>query len=287
MRPIIVGSGGFIGAHLVRALSPLIYTHYKDAPYLLDLKKPSINSLPITNQSHVIIAAGCANVNYCTKHSEESYAINVEGTLELSKQCINRGLFPILFSTDYVFDGKTGGYSETSPTCPINSYGKQKEELEKRIDAVTNGNHLMLRLSKIYATDKGDSTLIDEMIQNLLKGEVIRAATDQIFCPLHIKDLIFILKTLVMQKEKGLFNVGTKETLSRYDLALKVARAINVSENNVKPISLDDLGGGPRPKKTALTSDKLYNTVGIDPETIDTSIAALTSCYLSRTATFS
>ncbi|MCB1110522.1 MAG: SDR family oxidoreductase [Chlamydiia bacterium] len=276
-RPIVIGSGGFIGRHLVKTFNAQVYTHYRRAPFLLDLKAPSLESLPIKECTHAIIAAGCADINACTRLPEETHLINVKGTLELTKQCIEKGLFPVLFSTDYVFDGQAGDYTEESPLSPINVYGKQKAELEKCVTEITGGNHLILRLSKIYSTEKGSKTLIDEMVQHLIEGRPIRAAVDQVFCPLHVEDLMQCIKLLLEKGERGLFNCGGREKLSRYDLALKVAQALGVSEALVEPISLDHLEGSPRPKATALSSDKLYKTVLVNPQTIDQSIRLLTS----------
>jgi len=251
---VVIGSKGFIGKHLTASLNPAIYTHHKESPYLVDLNTPNLKTLPLSTETHAVIAAGCANINDCNNHPEKTYAINVAGTLRIAKQCTELGLCPILFSTDYVFDGKEGGYTESSPTSPINAYGKQKAELEERIHDATGGNYLMLRLSKIYSTSIGDDSLLDEMMQTLIQGRTVRAATDQVFCPLHINDLLSIIQELIDQKITGLINIGGKETLSRYALALDVCESLNVSKVFIEPISLDELEGDPRPKKQRLTA---------------------------------
>lgn len=276
---IIIGSQGFIGHHLVKAFQPKLYTSHRNAPYQLNLKNPNLRLLPIKNQSHVIIAAGCANINDCEMHPQETHAINVTGTLNLVKQSIEMGLYPILFSTDYVFDGKSGDYTEFSPTCPINAYGRQKEELEKRIDEISNGNHLILRLSKIYSTTNGDASLIDEMMQAFMQKKVVRAATDQIFCPLHIEDLIIILKRLIKNNISGLMNVAGKEKVNRYQIASMVGETLNASTNLIIPISLDAIEGSPRPKNTSLCCEKLYQSVTMEPQTLKFAIQQLAATY--------
>ena len=279
---VIIGSQGFIGRRLTTSMNPAIFTHYKDAPYLLNLRAPELKTLPLSTETHAIIAAGCANINDCNKSPEKTYAINVTGTLQLAKQCREMGLFPILFSTDYVFNGEEGGYTESSPTCPINTYGKQKAELEGQIHDVTRGKYLMLRLSKIYSTSAGDNSLLDEMMHNLTQEKSIRAATDQEFCPLHVNDLVTIIQELIDQNITGLINIGGQETLSRYALALKVCEALNISTTFVKPITLDELGGSTRPKKTALNCKKLYETVTTKPQDLQDSISKLATIYHNK-----
>ena len=276
---IIIGSQGFIGRHLTTSLNPKIFTHYRDAPYVLNLRAPDLSTLPLSTETHVVIAAGCANINDCNTQPEKTYAINVAGTLRLAKQCREMGLFPVLFSTDYVFNGEEGGYTESSSTCPINAYGKQKAELESKIHDMTHGNYLMLRLSKIYSTSAGDHSLLDEMMQSLTQGKKIHAATDQEFCPLHINDLVTIIQELIDQNITGLINIGGQETLSRYSLALQVCKALNISTTLVNPISLDDLEGATRPKKTNLNCKMLYEIVTTKPQSLQDSIATLANHY--------
>ena len=279
---VVVGSKGFIGKHLINAFSPSVYTHHHSTPYLLDLKSPNIHSLPLTNQTHIIIAAGCANINGCEQNPKESYEVNVEGTLELAKQSIEKGLFPILFSTDYVFDGKEGSYSETSKLNPINAYGRQKAELETRLNDVTDGNHLLLRLSKIYSSSARDGSLLDEMIASLLNRSPVYAATDQIFCPLNMDSLIEIMRNLIDQNIIGLINIGGKKSISRYDLAINVCKNIDALESLVKPISLEAIPGSQRPKNTSLSCKKLYDLIKINSETIETSVQKIKKEYLNE-----
>jgi len=187
---VVIGSKGFIGKHLTASLNPAIYTHHKESPYLVDLNTPNLKTLPLSTETHAVIAAGCANINDCNNPPEKTYAINVAGTLRIAKQCTELGLCPILFSTDYVFDGKEGGYTESSPTSPINAYGKQKAELEERIHDATGGNYLMLRLSKIYSTSIGDDSLLDEMMQTLIHNGTMLILVKQ-------EELLMQISTLI------------------------------------------------------------------------------------------
>ncbi len=276
MKLLLIGSEGFIGKHLAKKLQPALITHYKETKHIVDLKNPHLENLPLEGITHAIIAAGCANVKYCEENPNESYLVNVTGPLSLVSQCLERGIFPILFSTDYVFDGKKGNYTENDPTNPINTYGKQKGELEKCLPLITQGNHLVLRLSKIFSTDRGDGSLLDEMVTLLSKGKPLKAATDQIFAPLHIDDLVDMLTLLIKEEAKGLFNVGGKEVISRYDLACKVCRSLKVSEATIKPILLEDLDPTlPRPTTTALSTTKLFKAINYTPLSLDESIQVL------------
>lgn len=258
---IVVGSRGLIGNALDKAWNPSIATNSQE----LDLNHPSLDSLPIRDETHLIIAAAQTKPAVCEKNPHKSRKVNVEGTLYLAKLAAERGITPVLFSTDYVFDGVLGVYSESSPHSPLNEYGKQKSLLEKMIPDATDGNYLLLRLSKIYTTTPNDRTLLDEIFSKLQEESPFLAATDQIFNPLHIDDLLVIMEALIKEKKTGLYNVAGKEVVSRFDLAKAICQSLELPQRVITPVSIDHFGKGLRPKKTVLDTTKLYNEVDLEP----------------------
>lgn len=100
---IVIGSNGFIGKHFCKAIKPKYYTSRKGSPYYIDLKAPSLNTIPTRSLRYALITAASANIAYCETHPDETHQINVEGTLKLTKLLLDKGILPILFSSDYVF----------------------------------------------------------------------------------------------------------------------------------------------------------------------------------------
>lgn len=277
---IVIGSNGFIGKHLCKAIKPKYYTSRKGAPFHIDLQAPSLDTIPTQSIRFALIAAACANIAYCEKHPDETHQINVKGTLKLTKLLLDQGIFPILFSSDYVFSGKDGDYLEDSSLGPTTVYGSQKAELESRIHNVSGGNHLILRLSKIYSLERGDGTLLDEMAHNLTQGLSLKAATDQIFCPLVIDDLVAVTLKLIENNHKGLLNLGGKDKVSRFQLAEKLATTLDVSKGNVNPIQLNDLNPLiSRPTNTSLISEKVFSLLDYTPVSIDHAIKTVSDNY--------
>ncbi|MDN3509275.1 MAG: sugar nucleotide-binding protein [Candidatus Neptunochlamydia sp.] len=277
---IVIGSNGFIGKHLCKAIQPKYHTARKDAPYHIDLKAPSLDTIPTQSLRYAIIAAACANITHCETHLDETHQINVEGTLKLTKLLLDKGIFPVLFSSDYVFSGKKGDYLEGSSLGATTVYGRQKAELESRIHNVSGGNHLILRLSKIYSLERDDGTLLDEMAKNLTEGLSLKAATDQIFCPLVIDDLVAVILKLIENNHKGLLNLGGKDKVSRFQLAEKLAITLDVSKGNVHPIQLNELNPlVSRPTNTSLISEKVFDLLDYTPISIDHAIKAVSNNY--------
>ena len=87
----------------------------------------------------------------------------------------------------------------------------KKAEVETAIKKISKGNYLVIRLSKIFSLKKDDGTLLDEMAKILISGKELQAATDQIFCPTLISDLVEIVTILQTRRVTGVINVCSQE----------------------------------------------------------------------------
>lgn len=237
---IIIGSDGFIGRHFARAFPDAFSVNRT----MLDLLNPKI-TFPVEGYRYALIAAGISNPAGCELEPEKSYACNVTGTLALGKELRKRGVIPIFCSSDYVFD-------ERLAIMPLNAYGRQKAELEKKgveMDA------LVLRLSKVYGIEKNDRTLFDEMASTLDQRKLIRAAKDQIFPPIFIGDVIQQVRSLIEKQMRGVQQISGPSFASRYEMALLLAKKMGVETNLVKPIEIDEIEDGvKRPRQLRISS---------------------------------
>lgn len=285
-KTAVIGAGGYLGRHLIAAYRAA----YPDAvgadviePWQqLDLAAPDIRPLRLRESGHeyVVIAAAVTGLNRCEQDRAFTRARNVDGTLELARQLSGEGITPIFFTTDNVFDGRNGGYGDDAPPRPLNEYGAQKAEVEKRLPEVCAGRCLMLRLGKVYGVVRGDKTLLDEMADRLTRGEEVKAARDMIFCPVLVDDVVKAALALQQAGATGLFNVCAPEVWSRLDLARSVARALGADVSLVKDISLDDLHEPyGRPRRANLVCRRLRETVDVTFQPMATSIAAIALQY--------
>jgi dTDP-4-dehydrorhamnose reductase len=262
LRTLIVGANGFIGRHLLAAYRELDPetpgTARVAGPRIwpLDLANPNFDGLPLDGVREAVIAAAVPRVDDCERDPVGSRRVNVVGTLELVKRLSDRGIVPVFLSSDYVFAGTNpSGYSDDSETNPTTEYGRQKAAVEAALS--TSGRPFtVLRLSKVFGLTRGDGTLLDEMAAKLAAGGIIAAATDQVFCPASVNDVVQAVLAVQRAGLRGIVNLVPAEAWSRYDLAIEVARAVGAAESQVRPISLDDLPGVKRPKCTKLIPDR-------------------------------
>ena len=265
--PFVVGVDGLIGSALwqeFRTVCPEASGTSRNGtdrlPYL-DIANPDIECLNLRGFTHAIIAGANPNIRQCELDPNRTNACNLIGTLELARQFAAKGIQPILFSTDYVFDGVRGGYREDDPLSPLNQYGLQKAELEKKIPEAASGSYLMIRLGKVVPQKGG---ILGEMADKLRQNLQVFAAADQIFSPISLEDVVKGVSALMHSRANGIFNLGGPEVWSRYDLALAIARRLRADPALVERISLDDLNEPfKRPKTTDLVSLKFQQVTGL------------------------
>jgi dTDP-4-dehydrorhamnose reductase len=291
-RTAVIGAGGYIGRHLLAAYRA-IYPDAMDVDvagpwtHLLDLAAPDVRPLKLreSGYEYAVIAAAVTGLARCEQSPDFTRARNVTGTLELARQLAGENVTPIFFSTDNVFDGREGGYSDEAPTSPVNEYGAQKAEVERRLPEVTRGRYLIPRLGKVFGLVRGDRTLLDEMADRLTRGQEVAAARDQIFCPVLIDDVVRAVLGLQRAGATGLFNVCAPEVWSRFDIALAMARAVAADAALVKEICLDDLKEPfRRTKRGDLRCGRLKATLNLEFRPLAACIAAIVKQYRGGSA---
>lgn len=239
----IFGANGFIGRHLAN------FAHDQQMPAALysrasgfDARNPSIASLPapVEREYGVILFAIC-NIAYAESHREETRELNVAATTALIDLLVATGITPVFFSSDAVFDGVSGGYSEQTPTSPINYYGTLKEEVEQHLVVNYANRSIIVRPSKVYSLES-DGTLLHDIFQRLTQNLPIRAAYDQVVNPILVGDLVRILIELLHRAFAGIVHIASKKPLSRYEIAEKAALIAGVTSPHIQRISMDELG---------------------------------------------
>ncbi|MFH1593946.1 MAG: sugar nucleotide-binding protein [Candidatus Omnitrophota bacterium] len=272
-KTVIIGRSGYLGSAFFEAYRTshrdcvgTVRRKEEQSDSRLDLLEVNTSRLKLKERGYkdALILAGITDISECEKNKEFSRKVNVDGTLELIRQLAASGMKPIFTSSDCVFDGYSGGYRDKSDRSPIVEYGRHKAEVEKKIDEITEGNYLIIRLSKIFSLNRNDGTLLDEMAGILMSGGTIRAAHDQIFCPTLRSDLVRVVADLQSRGICGVVNVCSPERWSRYDLAIEMARALGCDTRKISRVSLDEIGFNTmRPKNTSMRTERLVRETDI------------------------
>lgn len=257
-KTLIIGTEGFLGANFFRLYSSF-FNHIppiqrRGIENSIQLEDPRIENWNIAwnDYDYAIVCAAVTNVARCQANKAYCYKCNLEGTISLCYQLLDKRIIPILFSSDYVFDGKSGNYSEESEKNPLNVYGETKDRLEEKLKRLFPDNFIVLRLSKVYSLRRIENDFVIQISEAMKRGDEYKAAGDQIFSPVHVMDVINSTILLQNDSQRGLFNIAGRECVSRYQIASRLSK-IGRKPDLIRKISLEDLSEPfDRPKNTTL-----------------------------------
>ena len=188
MKIVIIGSGGRLGAALMREYRDKYdvagFNHAQLDLSNLDGAREKLRS---TNFDVLINAAAFTNVDGCETERDRAFLINAGAPGVLAKIANDKGARLIHFSTDYVFDGeKRAPYTEEDRANPISVYGESKLAGENNVLAMGNG-HLVVRVSWVFGPDR--PSFIDGIIKRAQENEQVDAIADKFSVPSYTLDV--------------------------------------------------------------------------------------------------
>jgi dTDP-4-dehydrorhamnose reductase len=215
----------------------------------------------------LIHAAAMTNVDECENRKEECWTANVESVKNLISACEHLNTHFIHLSTDFIFDGEDGPYTEEAEPHPVSYYGLTKLEAEKLIKA-SSCSWTILRTIIVYGivNDMSRSNIVLWAKGALEKGLPINVVNDQWRMPTLAEDLAACCILAAKKKHQGVYNASGKDMMSIIELVEKVADYWNLDKSLITPISSASLNqAARRPKRTGFILDKTINDLGYQP----------------------
>lgn len=220
---LVTGSTGFIGGLIARSLQGkynIFGTSRKevnDANIICcDLTKDlDVIKLSGSISPDVIIhAAGTKDIRFCENNIELATLINTYAVENLAKYFSDTRI--IYISTDYVFRGDEGLYTEDDIPNPITIYGKTKYQGEIIGKKIAGRNFKVIRTSSVFSNN---STFINFIRSNLENGIQIEAYSDSIFSPTFSQDLTKCIESIIDNDYyPDIFHINGN-AISRYSFA--------------------------------------------------------------------
>jgi len=278
-KVLVIGATGLVGNALLRAwtargadVAAATYHCHASGGFLqLDMQDvPRVREL-LARHRPGVVAVPAANpfVDYCEQHPAETRRVNVDGTLNVARACRELGARMIFYSSDYVFDGSKGVYTEEDAVCPINEYGRQKAETERGVLAADPRN-IVIRTSGAYGWQWEPKNFVLQIRARLSAGQTMTVADDLRYNPTYAENLAEITAELVETGAAGIFHVVGAEEIVRYDFARRVARSFGLDEGLLKAAPAAKLASAtPRPKESSLRTDKVRAAVAAKPVGVD------------------
>lgn len=272
---LLLGASGYIGRQFFAALGPeqAIATYCQsrlEGGVPFDVRQADVSELLDRNPgiTHAVLLLAETDLKVCLQQPQDSEAVNVTGIGRVIDVLHQRGILPIFTSTDLVFDGIRGNYSEEDAPNPIIAYGRHKLAVERYLQ-MSGGPYLILRLSKVCGFERAERNLLTQWLDAIRSGTLeFPCATDERFSPILADDVIRAVRIAIQQGLSGLYHVAGREALSRYELMELLVRQLPVATRariRIRPCSIRDFSfAEPRPLDTSLRPDRFLAASGLD-----------------------
>lgn len=289
-RVLLIGANGMLGLRIVKFLSvkqniQLLCCSVEEQPFFENAdyiscdisKRDEIKKVIFDFYPDVIInAAAYTNVDKSESERELAWTINVKGVEYLAESARIIDAHLIHISSDYIFDGKSGPYNENEKPNPLGYYGRTKLASENAL-RISGSINTIIRTNVLYGiASKSRPDFVRWVVQSLRENKKIKIVIDQINNPTFIDDLVQAINKIIDFNKTGIFNIGGKVFLSRYDFTLMIANFFNLDRSLILPITTEELHQpAKRPLKSGLIILKAETEIGYKPSTIIESLAIM------------
>lgn len=278
-KVLFTGATGLLGKYFLNSPQKgfeLIGTYNKNT----SLKKKNLYALDVSNRSetltlinkikpsYVIHAAALGNVDYCETHKGEAKKVNETGTKNVSEAANENGAVIIFTSSNAIFDGNNPPYSEDAKPSPLDYYGKTKVAGEKIVKE-SGAIYVILRLMTMYgwAPVGGRSNPVNWIIDEVREKNTINVVNDIYNNHLYAAQAVDVIWEIIKRdKRNEVYNVGGRESVSRFDLAIMTAKVFELDKKYINSVTSDYFKNiVPRPKNTTVDTSKIEKDLGIKP----------------------
>ncbi|MDE1844369.1 MAG: dTDP-4-dehydrorhamnose reductase [Thaumarchaeota archaeon] len=280
MKFLVTGSAGLVGSQVVKDLvksQNQVYSCYHDAKPLdgIPVKLDLVNNESMTKVVEevkpdvMIHLAAMTNVDLCEKEKDLALQINAKATEVLSKQAAKHGSFFLYVSTDYVFDGEKGMKIESDTPNPVDYYGYSKYQGELAVQDMAS-NWCIARTSTPFGIHGTKKSFPSFVIENLQSKKEISVVTDQFTSPTFVPNLSQMLIEISTRQILGTIHLAGATRISRYDMAVLVAKKLGLDTSLLKQSSIKDMNWvAKRPRDSSLDVSRATQLLNEKPMPVE------------------
>jgi dTDP-4-dehydrorhamnose reductase len=232
MRVLVLGGNGMLGHQLCRVLPERmeVWATFRELPVRFEFLHADrmIGNVTVQDSDHlddvldkvkpdaVVNAAGIVKQRDEAKQAVASIQINALFPHQLADLCIQRSIRVIQISTDCVFSGSRGNYSEIDNPDPVDLYGRSK-----LLGELNRPGTLTLRTSIVGWQIKDFSSLLSWFA--LQHGKSIKGYRKAIYSGLSTKVLSQLISDILISRPdlSGIYQVAS-EPISKLDLLMRL-----------------------------------------------------------------
>jgi dTDP-4-dehydrorhamnose reductase len=241
MKVLVLGAGGMLGASLVPSLTAhgvqaMAHSRNGVGDYTADLADAQQTGALVeqSNADVVIHLAGLTDVDRCEQYPQEAWLANVKTVENTAAACRAIGAHLLHISTDQVYDRDPPSTEDQAK--PGNYYALTKYAGEL---AALNVGATVLRTNFFGASRHlKRRSLTDWLFSALTSQQDIQVFDDVHFSPLSMYTLCEVIYSLALQRPTGVFNVGSRQGLSKAEFAFSFARTLELPQQHMTRASV-------------------------------------------------
>lgn len=287
-RILLTGANGMLGQSLIKHLFQngqfeLLATGRQEESFLKDYAVQYVQLdlcdadavrkvFQAFSPNVVINTAAMTLVDVCETEREACWKINVDAVETLVSCCKSHGSKLIQLSTDFIFDGIHGPYTERARPNPISFYGRSKLASENVLRALPHDQWAIVRTVLVYGKgiQLSRSNFALWTIEKLQKGESIHVVTDQFRTATYVEDLADGIVRLINFKKRGIWHISGSEYLSVYEISRRVAQTAGLDPSLIHPTNSQQFQQpARRPAKSGFIILKAQTELGYIPHSIE------------------
>jgi dTDP-4-dehydrorhamnose reductase len=272
---LVTGASGLLGANLIMEalalgidVAGLYHRHPVHLPgaelFAADLtdKSELEKVFAALRPAGVIHCAAASNVDWCEEHPDATREINVAASATIAEIAARTKARLLYISTDSVFDGRRGEYSESDQPAPVNVYAQSKLQGEHEV-LRCHPSAAIARITLYGWNAQNKQHLAEWVLDQLTAGNEVPGFTDVIFNPILANDLARILLEMVQRNLTGVYHVAGSEVVSKFEFARRLALTFGFDPAKIVPAQIEESKlKAPRPRNTSLITEKITAALG-------------------------
>jgi dTDP-4-dehydrorhamnose reductase len=257
---LVTGESGQLGSAFKELLPDALYPSQETFDFTTAASIESV--LAEMAPDAIINCAAYTAVDAAEEDEDTANLINAVAVGEMAAFCAGRGIPFVTYSTDYVFPG-TGDepYVESSPTDPINAYGRSKRNGE--ILALVHPTSLVIRTSWLISGT--NPNFVATMLRLAATRDELTVVADQWGCPTVAADLAAGTLRALEAGGRGLLHLTNQGATTWFELARTAVAAAGLDPEKIAPCTTADYPTpAARPAYSVMHSERL-EPLGINP----------------------
>lgn len=291
MRILVTGANGLIGKKVVKQLiatgnCEVVATSQKRLQFegiqtfTSDLLNADINSLiEKIKPDSVVHCAALSSPDACEVDRFHCKRMNIGMVERFGSACRDYNVHFVLLSTDFVFDGIKGNYSETDNINPITFYGESKLAAEK-ILADLGIDHAIIRTAQVFGFENKLSrqNYLTRCVKQLASGKEFKVAVDRIRSFTLAEDLAVGIETVATNRLKGIYHIAGSDSITFGEYAQLIAKTFGYDSSLLNMIPANQMiEAAPRPFNSSLVIEKAKQELNYKTTPIDEAVAFVKS----------